>query len=726
MKKISFTFLLLCSVIVFGQMQAVSQKVQELNMKSQKFTEYNLFEKEESVERSAKYLASASDVTVLKLEESELQRIFTEAPDFITIAVPYMEEALLVEMYQQEVLSDDFLATDENMNPINYTPGKYYRGVVKGDYNSLVAISFFEDEVMGVISTLDKGNVVLGKSTDGQDYVSYSDVNLMGDNPFVCGFDDLAENQAALDNISFDPAEALFAPETTNCVRIYYELTRAVWNARGRDFTNTLNWITGVHNNVATLYSNDNINTSMSQVMIWTHQDPYTGPYGDNLATFAARGNDFNADLGHLITIPATTSVAYLDSLCGGINHAYSAVSIQYGEVPTYSWTISTIAHEMGHSMGSPHTHACAWNGNNTAIDGCGPAGGANEGCNGPIPPEGGTIMSYCHLVSVGVNLALGFGVQPGQLIRNTVDSKPCLGTDCTTVPEVCTFSIEGIETLMLDSNTLQVSIEDSYSEAWKYQIVSYGDAIDESAWVDVSSDTFEVSIAGLTDHQYYELYVVNVCESGDLGQSEKVLILPGNFCDGTPFTDTGGVNANYGNNEYLVKTFYPSSENAKVKLDIHNARIQPNSDFLYIHNGSSPEAPLFDGGTISLPNVSNLSFTSTASDGAITVVFISDEGGTFAGWNATVSCDSLGVEDFADANGIAIYPNPASDFVNISSTNGKIDSVKVTDASGKVVLSNNVDKVSGEINIQHLPSGVYIFNINVDGKVVSKKIIKR
>src|SRR5690625_3614628 len=97
---------------------------------------------------------------------------------------------------------------------------------------------------MGVISTLEKGNVVLGKSTDGQDYVSYSDVNLMGENPFVCGFDDLAENQAALDNISFDPAEAMFAPETTNCVRIYYELTRSIWNSRGRDFTNTLNWIT--------------------------------------------------------------------------------------------------------------------------------------------------------------------------------------------------------------------------------------------------------------------------------------------------------------------------------------------------------------------------------------------------------------------------------------------------------------------------------------------------
>ncbi len=39
------------------------------------------------------------------------------------------------------------------------------------------------------------------------------------------------------------------------------------------------------------------------------------------------------------------------------------------------------------------------WNGDYTAIDGCGPAAGQNEGCNAEIP-EAGTIMSYCQNVS--------------------------------------------------------------------------------------------------------------------------------------------------------------------------------------------------------------------------------------------------------------------------------------------------------------------------------------
>jgi hypothetical protein len=81
------------------------------------------------------------------------------------------------------------------------------------------------------------------------------------------------------------------------------------------------------------------------------------------------------------------------------------------------------VTHELGHNMGSPHTHACFWNGDNTRIDNC--AGNFSaayqEGsCNSnpPDPVGGGTIMNDCHLNSVGINLNLGFGPQPATLIR--------------------------------------------------------------------------------------------------------------------------------------------------------------------------------------------------------------------------------------------------------------------------------------------------------------------
>ena len=89
---------------------------------------------------------------------------------------------------------------------------------------------------------------------------------------------------------------------------------------------------------------------------------------------------------------------------------------------PTYSFNVFILTHEMGHLLGSRHTHACVWNGNGTAIDTC--SGFTEGGC--PLvgsPPSGGTIMSYCHNDPVGINFTEGFGLQPGNVIRNTVNS---------------------------------------------------------------------------------------------------------------------------------------------------------------------------------------------------------------------------------------------------------------------------------------------------------------
>jgi hypothetical protein len=80
----------------------------------------------------------------------------------------------------------------------------------------------------------------------------------------------------------------------------------------------------------------------------------------------------------------------------------------------------------MGHLMGSRHTHACVWNGNNTQIDGCSTPEGTCPRVG--YPANGGTVMSYCHLVSgVGINFNNGFGPQPGNLIRSRFGAATCL-----------------------------------------------------------------------------------------------------------------------------------------------------------------------------------------------------------------------------------------------------------------------------------------------------------
>ncbi len=81
--------------------------------------------------------------------------------------------------------------------------------------------------------------------------------------------------------------------------------------------------------------------------------------------------------------------------------------------------SVYTAAHELGHLFGAQHTHACSWNGNNTAIDGCGYNAGYT-GCPEDDPYKG-TIMSYCHVRPVGIELK--FHPQVAKRMYNFIQS---------------------------------------------------------------------------------------------------------------------------------------------------------------------------------------------------------------------------------------------------------------------------------------------------------------
>ncbi|MEK7816704.1 MAG: M12 family metallo-peptidase, partial [Actinomycetota bacterium] len=178
------------------------------------------------------------------------------------------------------------------------------------------------------------------------------------------------------------------------------------------------------------------------QVFTCTTPDSYpTSSTSAAHNSFKSTRPNYNGDVAHLISrgAPSGGGIAWVDALCSSYGYAYSYINSTYQGFPTYSWSVEVVTHEMGHNLGSPHTHACAWNGNNTAIDGCGPQAGANEGCTAPLPPAGGgTIMSYCHLVSgIGISFTNGFGTQPGNRIRTEITNAPCLvvcGSACMTV----------------------------------------------------------------------------------------------------------------------------------------------------------------------------------------------------------------------------------------------------------------------------------------------------
>ncbi|MCB0768357.1 MAG: fibronectin type III domain-containing protein, partial [Flavobacteriales bacterium] len=178
----------------------------------------------------------------------------------------------------------------------------------------------------------------------------------------------------------------------------------------------------------------------------------------------------------------------------------------------TYSWSTMVVTHEAGHNLGSRHTHACAWNGDGTNIDGCGPTANIDysEGsCPiGPVPTgTGGTIMSYCHLlVGVGINLSLGFGPQPTAVIVNAVNAASCLSTCGSTCDAPGTLSVTnlGINTATLSWSAVGVA---TFDLRWR--------AVGAPSWIEVTGiagNTYPLS--GLTQGTMYEFQVRSVCDA--------------------------------------------------------------------------------------------------------------------------------------------------------------------------------------------------------------------
>lgn len=67
------------------------------------------------------------------------------------------------------------------------------------------------------------------------------------------------------------------------------------------------------------------------------------------------------------------------------------------------------------------------------------------------------------------------------------------------------------------------------------------------------------------------------------------------------------------------------------------------------------------------------------------------------------------------------IYPNPSSDYLNF---NHKIESIKVFDIQGKLVLNRKIN--SNNLNVSELKNGVYVLEVFSENKKSSQKFIKK
>lgn len=617
----------------------------------------------------------------------------------------------------------------------------FYRGVVEGHPGSTAAVTVTDDEIRASVS-FEGVTYVLGKIKNADDgaHILYRAEDLAMPEPFSCELRD--------DHIDekFEPStETEAGNRTLKCVRIKVEIDNGLTSSLGGEGA-AITYAAGLWNEVTTLFDNDDIDVVVSEIMAWVGSSPYSGSIGNRLNQMT--NSSPNADLTALITDVGGGGIAYLSSVCSfSFGVSVNSIFGFYNNVPSYSWDVYVCAHEIGHNLSSSHTHACAWNGNNTPIDGCGIAAGYPEGSCGtaPIPSGGGTVMSYCHLNSVGINFNTGFGPQPSTRMINYVNSRSCLGTSC--MP----FGGIACDDELL---TLQITV-DQYPGETTWQVTDGGDVVlasggpysglangtvvteeiclPEDCYTFTIFDSFGDGICCAYGNGSYTLLDNDgavLASGGDFSSEESTGFCLGDFsppvpCE-SPYPQVQNLVAGVTNGGVLLAWDpIPGSLGCQIQggrvgssqLKLVQS-IQPDLSTFFI---PSSQLPVNDGYRVRVRCGCSLSPTIVGPWTPYTEFAWNGASGTIP------PSEGLFAEALLD---VRAFPNPTAGEVSLSLTAGEEEyfSVQVYDLPGKLVHNERIQAAAGgnmfRFDLSHLGEAVYLLQLTGErGSVHSLRI---
>lgn len=355
----------------------------------------------------------------------------------------------------------------------------YFMGEVENLDNSRIFIGFLENgEIEGVLDLADGRKFVIHQVQENHLGLTSPDTQTL----------------TLLDNRYYNPKDYLELPETlrlkkrdqTNHQRgpnIDYQLTVAIetdyeFYQIFNDTNAEVNYITGLIGYLSSMYYNE-INTFVlvGNISLWTTpSDPWNATNSAcALMELGKYWNDNNQAINRATTHFMSGKslgggIAWKGVLCNGpFNYNISSYNcgLPYPDLDKYGgaygvsgglsgafnpgnpspiWDIVVTSHELGHNFDSPHTHCYAGiGGNPNPADECynGESGcfSGTQVLPGPAGQGSGTIMSYCHLLSGGLNnisLTLGknhsYGVQPERVpnvMRDHVEQMASIAPQC-------------------------------------------------------------------------------------------------------------------------------------------------------------------------------------------------------------------------------------------------------------------------------------------------------
>ncbi len=482
MYKLKLLLLILCPVLCFGQ------------------KEYKIFSipKKGNAKVTAQTVALYKTVNNYTLLTANTSQLMKDKPETFSMKVGTKKLKLSHVKFNPVIT-----VTGHQKVKVVAESYEYFK-LSKGKRNEFSAFTFTKDAEGLVVDA--EGNLNVGKS--GGYSIAYNDSDLINVKPFIC-YGDTAIDRASLKKkiLSMQRIASLTAD---HCVHWDWELNTEVYQSYGTDpqaAQLALNWAQTIFAINQAFYAGQGINVVLDNLKIWTTTSPYTGPTTTDYFNAFWQKRAISVNPAILIGFNAPGGRAWIGGLCTFPNTGYCGVYKSFSNIPTYSWTVDCICHEEGHQYGSPHTHDCWWNGNQTEIDGCGDVAGYKSGtCPTvlPLPASGGTIMSYCHLTSVGKNLSLGFGPQPLAVIMANINAATCLPV-CGTPPPppVCPSqpgTITGnVSVTVGSSQTYSITaVSGATSYLWKLPAGWSGSSVNTSITTTVGSSSGTISVAAV------------------------------------------------------------------------------------------------------------------------------------------------------------------------------------------------------------------------------------
>lgn len=195
-------------------------------------------------------------------------------------------------------------------------------------------------------------------------------------------------------------------------------------------------------------------------------------------------------------------------------------------------------------------------------------------------------------------------------------------------------FALESVISQVIENQTnVTVSFHETLMDA------ESGTNAIPSPYTNISNpQTIYVRVEELSTGNYdttsFDLIVDTNCNT-----EEIITMQNGTFsaCDGV-FTDSGGLDENYSNDENYTITFCPEVDGDIVGLNFSSFVTQLNLDFLSIYDGDTTNADLIGvfSGAVS---IGEIIASETNASGCLTLTFVSNTTANTIGWVADVNC---------------------------------------------------------------------------------------